>query len=57
MPKRNDAQFLRVLRRQARKDALVNFVLAEGSLILPKTKASEPASDIQWSRAAVGHGA
>jgi hypothetical protein len=45
---------LQILLDQLRQDALIDLVLAKPSLILPKTKDSEPVADIPWSRP-VGH--
>jgi hypothetical protein len=41
-----DAQILQVFRRQARKNRLVNLVLAERSLILSEAKAPQPDHDV-----------
>jgi hypothetical protein len=42
MPQYGDAKLLQVLVREARKDRFVNLVLAEGRLVFPKAKASQP---------------
>jgi hypothetical protein len=55
MTNRANADFLQILLRQLRQDALADLVLAKASLILSKAKASEPVADIPWSSAAVGH--
>ena len=57
MTNRANADFLQILLRQLRQDALADLVLAKASLILSKAKASEPVADIPWSPAAVGHDA
>ena len=46
MPDDADAKLLQVLRRQARKNRLVNLVLAERSLILSEAKAPQPDHDV-----------
>jgi hypothetical protein len=52
-----DAELLQVLIRQVTQNVGIDCVFAEVGLMPPKAKASEPVSDIPWSRAAVGHGA
>ena len=42
MPKGGDAKLLQVLVRQARKDRLVYFILAECRLVLPEAQAPQP---------------
>lgn len=46
-----DAKLLKVLRRQARQNLLVDFVLAERGLIPFETKAPQPFSDVHGSAA------
>ena len=52
-----DADFLQVLRREARQDLFVNLVFAECGLVLPKTQAPQPDHNVhdgahnRWWRA------
>ena len=46
MPERRNAKLLQVFRRQARKNRLINLILAERSLILSKAKAPQPNYDV-----------
>ena len=61
MPERRDAKLFQVFRRQARKNRLVNLILAERSLILSKAKAPQPDHDVHdgaqappWSISSLG---
>jgi hypothetical protein len=50
MPNCRDADLLQRLVREARKNRLVNLVLAERRLIFTKAETSEPGTDINGSR-------
>ena len=50
-----NADFLQILLRQLRQDALADLVLTKAYLILPKAKASKPVAYVPWARAAVRH--
>jgi hypothetical protein len=47
VPERRDAKFLQVLSRQARKNRLVDLVLAECRLIPFEAKAPQPTPDVR----------
>ena len=48
MPNDTDAQVLQVFRRQARKDRLVNLVLAEDRLVLPEAQTPQPTPEVPY---------
>src|SRR5262245_40221746 len=57
VPNRNDAKLLQVLFRQARKNRLVDVILAECRLILPEAQAPQPDHNVHDGAPTIGGGA